>query len=98
MLDARVAATLDLLFVPGPRLIIYVSVFIVMGLAFALREILLDGAAFIWELITNGKAAKAPVGPPQDSLAAAFEQIRQRDASFTTVSYTHLTLPTICSV
>ncbi|HEV3460545.1 MAG TPA: TIM44-like domain-containing protein [Candidatus Dormibacteraeota bacterium] len=81
---AALAATLDLVIVPGPRLIASVVVIVVIGIVLAMREALLDAAGFVWELIVKRDAAKtATATPPLDSVASALEQIRQRDASFT---------------
>eukprot|EP00969_Alexandrium_andersonii_P213240 9416589-Alexandrium_andersonii.AAC.1 len=44
-------------------------------------------------------AASADLGPAQTTLKATFGRVPvKRNTRATTVSYTHLTLPTICSV
>jgi len=83
MLAARVTVTLDLVIVPGPRLIVWVVGVLVIGVLLAMREALLDAAGFVWELIVKSDAAKtASATPPLDSVASALEQIRQRDTAF----------------
>lgn len=80
---AVLAATLDLIIVPGPRLIASVVVIVVIGVVLAMREALLDAAGFVWELIAKRKAAKTESAtPPLDTVTSALEQIRRRDASF----------------
>ena len=99
MLTARIAATLDLVLIPGPRLIAYVTVAVVIGIVLAFREALLDVAGFIWELIARGKAASArSVSPPLDAVAAALEQISRRDGSFTRDGFLRQASQTIVQV
>ncbi len=99
MLAGRVAATLDLVFVPGPRLIIYVAVAVVLGVAFVTREILLDAAAYVWEVIVNRKTTSTrSARPPLDPVAAALQQIGQRDASFTRDGFLQQASQTISQV